>query len=350
MSLVLPTTGIDSGLTWEESVNTNSGILDGHNHSVGSGVQINPSGININTDLPFNGFNAISERSTRFNAQTSPISLPADIGCIYVSGVDLYYNDVDGNQIRITSGGTVNATSSGISSGSATASFSSSVLVIDSASNTPANIKCASILMGNTGVSGSDYLTLSPPSALSSNYSIVLPPLPAQTNVMTLDTSGNMNSITYDQVGSNMTSVGANAIRTKGTRTLGTGVGQIAVSGSSGTFTATATSPQAVTNLSFTMSLSGRPVQLILQPDLTANTAGGIETDANGLIYINNLTTGAGFLYPFTGSNISSISVLDYTTIGQSSCQYQVYAYLLSNPGSFFVNVSYMVLTAYEIF
>jgi hypothetical protein len=162
MSLSIPTIGVDSGLTWEQSFNSNVGILDGHNHSVGSGVQINPSGININADLPFNGFNATSLRSARFNVQSSPISLPTDIGCIYVSGVDLYYNDIDGNQVRITSGGTVNATSSGISDGTATASFSGGTLVVDSASNTPANIQVASVLLGNTGVSGSNYLTLSP--------------------------------------------------------------------------------------------------------------------------------------------------------------------------------------------
>jgi len=276
MSLVLPTIGVDSGLTWEQSVNTNSGILDGHNHSVGSGTQINPSGINVNTDFPFNGFNITALRSARFNAQMSPLSLPTDIGCIYVSGVDLYYNDIDGNQVRITSGGTVNATSSGISDGTATAAFSSGTLVVDSASNTPANIQGASILLGNTGVSGSNYITLSPPSALSSNYSLILPPLPAQTNVMTLDTSGNMSSITYDQVAQAMTSVGANAIQVTTTRSTGTsvGTGGVAVSGSSGIFNTTNTSTFVqVTNLSVTLVTSGRPVVIFLTGDTTGTPA-----------------------------------------------------------------------------
>ncbi|HEY1646033.1 MAG TPA: hypothetical protein VGF75_06780, partial [Candidatus Saccharimonadales bacterium] len=251
MSLVLPTIGIDSGLTWEQSVNTNSGILDGHNHSVGSGVQINPSGINMNADLPFNSFNAVTLRSVRFSAQVSPISLPTDIGCIYVSGVDLYYNDINGNQIQITASGLVNATSSGISSGTATASFSSGTLVVNAASNTPANIQGASILIGNTGVANSKFITLSPPSAIPNNYNIVLPPLPAQTNVMTLDTSGNENSITYDQVAANITSTGTNSLiatmgssgadtlannRTRATGSSTEGVGGVAISSTSGNF------------------------------------------------------------------------------------------------------------------
>lgn len=212
MFLYQPVIAVDSGLTWEQNVNTNSAIIDGHNHSIGSGVQINPSGINLNADLPFNNNNAISLRSSRYLSQPSPIALASDLLCSYFSGVDFYVNDGNGNQIQITSGGTVNATSSGISNGTASASFVSSVLVVDSAPNAPANIQAASFLMGNTGIVGSFYLTLSPPSSLVANYSLVLPSLPPQTNVMILDTSGNMGSITYDQVGQNMTVVGADSI------------------------------------------------------------------------------------------------------------------------------------------
>lgn len=202
MSLYQPQIGVDSGLVWEQQMNANSSTVDQHNHSAGSGVQITPSGMMINADLPFQGNNAISLRSVRLSAQASPISGSSDLGCVYVSGVDLYYNDENGNQVRITSGGTVNATSSGISSGTASASFSSGVLVVNSSSNAPANIQCASLLMGNTGVSGSFYLTLSPPSSLASNYSLTLPPLPAQTNVVVLGTDGTLATITYPNLSS----------------------------------------------------------------------------------------------------------------------------------------------------
>lgn len=272
MSLYQPTIGIDSGVTWEMNINANASIVDGHNHSSGSGVQINPSGILINSDLPFNSTNNITTlRSTRYTAQGSPIALAADIGCTYVSGVDLYYNDVNGNRIQITSGGLVNATSSGISSGTASASFSGSVLIINSASNTPANVRCASVVIGNTGVSGSHYLTLSPPSALAVDYSIAFPSLPAQTNVVTLDVSGNLASITYDAVGQNMTSVGANAIQASSTRSTGSsvGLGGVAISSSCGNFSTSSGSFSVVTNLSVTLVTSGKPVNLVLVPDGT---------------------------------------------------------------------------------
>lgn len=193
MGLYQPLIGIDSGLTWEIQMNSNATQIDQHNHGSGSGVQITPSGININSDLTFNSNNVIALRSVRFTAQASPLALGTDIGCLYVSGVDLYYNDVSGNQIRITSGGLVNATSSGISSGTASASFSSGVLIVDSASSTPASIQVGSVLVGNSGVSGSKYVTITPTAALANNYSLVLPAVsPSGTQLLVIDASGNI--------------------------------------------------------------------------------------------------------------------------------------------------------------
>lgn len=367
MNLVLPTIGIDSGLTWEQSVNINSGILDGHNHSIGSGVQINPSGMNINADLPFNGFNAITLRSARFDSQGSPISLAADLDCIYVSGVDLYYNDGNGNQVRLTSGGTVNATSSGISSGTNTASFSSSTLVVDSASNTPANIQVASVLIGNTGVSGSKFITLSPTGTLPANYSLNLPALPAQTNVMTLDTSGNMSSITYDQVGSNMTSVGANAIGVSMTstganataesvtRSSGSSVGilGIAISSSCGTFSITNQSNIAITNFSVTLVTSGRPIMVMIIPDGNTTTPGIMTQSSTGNVdsstikVLNNssvvFTTG---LFVGTSSGVqSSATPLTFLDIQPAG----TYIYTVTaTTGNGFSCIN-MKLLAYEI-
>jgi hypothetical protein len=348
MSLVLPTIGIDSGLTWEQSVNINSGIVDGHNHANGSGVQINPSGININADLPFNGFNATTLRSVRFNAQGSPVSLPADLDCIYVSGVDLYYNDGNGNQIRITSGGTVNATSSGISSGTNTASFSSSTLVVDSASNTPANIQVGSVLVGNSGVSGSKFITISPTGTLSANYNLNLPALPAQTNVLTLDTSGNISSITYDQVGQDMTSVGADAIAASRTRSIGAGsegIGGVAISNSSGNFSTGSTSPVNVTNLSVQLVTSGRPVQILLISDGSSNPAEIFTSAAEGQINYSNASgiIGSYFIGPTNGVN-NPILMLDTPAAGTQNYSIQIYSVSSGTTGCKFYK-----LVAYEL-
>lgn len=195
MALPIPAIGTDSGLVWEQSVDSALVIIDGHNHTSGSGVPVIPAGLNINSDLTFQSNNATFLRSVRFAPQMAPISGALDLDCVYVSGVDLYYNDGNGNQIQMTSGGSVLATSSGITSGTASASFVSSVLVVDAATNTPANIKGGSLLLGNN-TAGTQYLTLSPPSAMASSYPLVLPLLPAANSFVTLDTSGNFGTIT----------------------------------------------------------------------------------------------------------------------------------------------------------
>jgi microcystin-dependent protein len=190
MGLTLPVIGIDSGLTWEQDVNSNSTVIDGHNHSPGNGAPIVVTGIDVDADFPFNDNNLTTVRSVRFESQVSPISGASDLDCLYVSGLDLYYNDGNGNQIRITSGAAVLATTSGISSGTATAEFVSSTLVVDSAVNAPANIKAASYSMGNTGLAGSNYVTLQPPNPVPSNYNITLPTLPSTTQGLEIDPSG----------------------------------------------------------------------------------------------------------------------------------------------------------------
>lgn len=193
MGLPVPTVAQDPGPDWATNINASLSIVDQHNHTPGAGVAIPPAGLNINADLPFNNNNLTLARTVRFSIQPSPLGTATDLGCLYVSGVDLYYNDVSGNQIKMTAGGTVNATSSGISSGTATASFVASTLVVNSASNTPANIQCASILLGNNSA-GTNYVTLSPPSSLAASYSLVLPLVPATLSFMAIDASGNMSA------------------------------------------------------------------------------------------------------------------------------------------------------------
>jgi hypothetical protein len=204
MSLPLPVIGVDPGPDYASNQNAAFTILDGHTHITGSGVPITTAAININADLSFSNFNATLLRSTRFASQAAAISGASDLNCLYFAGGNLYANDGSGNQIKITSGGNVNATSSGISSGSASAAFSSGVLIVNSASTIPANIQGGSILLGNN-VASSNFLTLSPPT-LSSNYTLTLPAIPAGSSFVTIDTSGNLgtaSSISPSQIASN---------------------------------------------------------------------------------------------------------------------------------------------------
>jgi hypothetical protein len=187
MNLPVPTPGITPGPQYAQQQVLEQNIIDAHNHTPGYGVLVPTAGLNINTNLPFNNNQAVALQAAVFTPQTGLSTLYS----LYFSGVDAYINDGAGNIIRLTSGGTVNATSSGISSGTASASFSSGVLVVNSAPSTPADIQVASVLLGNN-VANSKYLTLAPPASMAANYNLVLPPLPAVLSFVTLDTSGNL--------------------------------------------------------------------------------------------------------------------------------------------------------------
>src|SRR5665213_2922311 len=119
MGLLISTVGTDSGLLWEQNLNASELILDGHNHTPGFGVQIPPAGLNINSSLSFQNQQAINLQAAVFTPQNSVTTTFS----AYFSGVDFYVTDGSGNVIQMTTGGSVNATTSGISSGSATASF-----------------------------------------------------------------------------------------------------------------------------------------------------------------------------------------------------------------------------------
>lgn len=194
MNLPIPVVGVDPGPDYALNIDNCLALLDAHDHSVGKGVQITPSGLNINSDLSFLQNNAIALRSSRYSPQSVALSLPADLGCVYVAGLDLYYNDVSGNQIRITQGGSVagsTGTITGLPSGTASASYAAGTFVFQSATNVGANIDGRNFILRNNVVS-SKGLTLSPPNAMSSDYTITLPALPAVKGIVTLNSSGTM--------------------------------------------------------------------------------------------------------------------------------------------------------------
>lgn len=196
MNLPVPIPGVTPGPLWAQDIVAALTQIDSHNHSFGQGVQIQPNGLNISGDLTFQANNATNLRTARFSPQSSPIANTApDVGAVYVSGNELYYNDVSGgHQVQLTSNGSINATSSGISSGTASASFSAGTLVVLSNVNTPANIEFGSAIMGNAA-SWPYFVTLQPPSSISNpGYTLTLPTIPASNSFMTLDTSGNMGA------------------------------------------------------------------------------------------------------------------------------------------------------------
>lgn len=197
MNLPLPTVGVDPGPDYANNQNAGTTIIDTHDHSAGRGVPVTPNGLNITSDLSFQQNNATQLRSARLFPQAAPLSGATDLGCLYESGVDLYYNDGSGNQVRITQSGAVAGSPGSIANLASPASASyvsaNETFVWESAASTPANMDLASLILRNL-VANSKGLTLQPPNSMSANYTITLPSLPPGQQIMTLDSSGNMSA------------------------------------------------------------------------------------------------------------------------------------------------------------
>jgi hypothetical protein len=160
-------------------------------------VPITPQAITINADLPFNANNAATLRSVRFSPQGGIINGASDLGCLYENGVDLYYIDGAGNQVRITQGGSVTGASgtiTGLPSGTASAAFAGSTFTFQSATNTPATMNIGTIVLGQTVASGKN-VTIAASGSQTANYNLTLPtalPTTFQSAAVS-DTSGNLS-------------------------------------------------------------------------------------------------------------------------------------------------------------
>lgn len=198
MMLPVPIPTVDPGPDWANNLYACLySQVDSHDHSSGKGVLISQDGIGLLpppvAGLNFNANSAISLLTTSYLTQPAPLSTSTFPYAVYVSGGNLYYNSAS-TAIQLTTPTTVNATSSGISSGTATASFVSGVLVVNEATNTPANIQAGSILIGDN-TAGSNYVTIAP-AASTSAYTITLAPtLPSTTVFLTESTSGNLGGV-----------------------------------------------------------------------------------------------------------------------------------------------------------
>lgn len=204
MSLLLPIVSSTIGPLWASELNLAFYGVDAHNHTPGLGVPVPSDGIAINGDLPFNSYNATTLRSTRYDDNVSPLALPSDLTCIYVSGGNLYYNNELGQQVQITAGAALNATSiGGIGGDYATSTASvfytsaTSTFTFWQDANTPALLDVGPITIRPPTISPFG-ITLQASNSLAADYTITLPlAAPASTKFVTMDSSGNL-AAAYD--------------------------------------------------------------------------------------------------------------------------------------------------------
>jgi hypothetical protein len=317
MNLQSPAVGETLGPDWATAVVQSLSIIDSHNHSPGQGVLIGVNGLGINGTLPFNNNSAGTVATIQFTPQTVA---PTVTNSLYASGVDLYYYDGNGDYppIQITKSGAVNATSSGIVNGTASAGFVASVLVVNSASNTPANIQAGSILMGDN-TAGSNYITVGPPNSLAGSYPFTLPAaLPASTQILSLSNTGNVAASTASVVdGITVKSSSGTLVATvptlkvtaspTGTGTVSsTTATSVAISGMSGNITAVQGFPviaRVVCSSGFQLSANLSPVGYLLL------MRGSTQVSCQAVTYQTSSTTGEVILVDFPPSGTYTYSI-----------------------------------------
>jgi hypothetical protein len=377
MSLPVPIPGVTTGPDWANDINSSLNIIDQHDHSAGNGVRINPSGININADFPMNGNNITSIKTLRFTPQVSPITSAApNVGALYVAGNELYYNDATGgNQVKITTNGSVNSGAgsiTGLPSGTASASYSGGTFIWQSATNTPANMDFGSAIYRNI-VANSKGLTLNPPNAMGADYSVTLPPPNSSggTVFLSYDTSGNMGLgplLAGGIVGSNIASATITEDKLA-PRPSGTAAGNISTSATINTTINPNNTPTDITNATVTLTTTGRPVVLAFMPIQQSTTigsllqssisigaiggSGGSGDTRYGLAVLRGTTAIAGANNGQVVSNnsfqvvnpTSQLYVLDNVAAGTYTWKVQIFSGS-TNVGLVFANV---VLVAYEL-
>ena len=358
MSLVCPGVGVTSGPQWANDIISTFFLIDAHDHTPGKGAPITPSAININSDLAAGDNNITNPRSVRFSSQGSLLSGASDLGAIYESGVDLYYRDGNGNNVRITQSGAISGTPGTISGLVAPASASyvpaSATFFWQSAANTPANLDAGSLTLREVTTSPNG-ITLNSPAGLAANYSLTFPgALPSAQKFMTLDASGNIaapwaadnsslevssNSLRVKALGIGSAQIAAGAV----TQAKRASLGQVVSSSSGISLGQTGTNP--VPNLSISITTTGRPVFLIIQPDGSANGY-GFGTGNNGTFFIQRDGTTVAVFTAGQGGAANGAYPMSYVDTGASAATHTYTVYMSTSAYSF---MNYAVIMAYEL-
>ncbi len=314
MGFLNPVPGVDPGPDWALNISSALAVIGAHNHSPGNGNLITTNGLNINLDLTLNSNNLIGVRSTRYIPNVSTLAGVSDLGCVYISGGNLYYNNASGTPVQITSGNSIVGTAgsiNGLPSGTASANYAAGVFSFQSATNTAATIDGASYILRNNTAS-SKGLTLSPPAAMASDFSLVLPSIPGSTSFAQLDNSGNFSAsipvslgITASNIANQTITQIKKAVMATGSTVAAGGFATSSASSASYSYTGS-TVTQGVTGLSVTITTTGRPVFVSLA---------SIGSTQGRVTYLNTNVSGyqAGVLSFVRGASVISVHAVGST-------------------------------------
>lgn len=275
MSLTEPGIGNTLSPAWAMLLNANFQTIDQHDHTSGQGVQIPPGGLNINSDLTFQGNNLTNLNSLIYNGTVT--GTPAVLS-MYTNGTDLFYKDSNGNPIQLTKSGGPNAGTGNIQglpstpiggAGISWVNSSSTFKMLADDGTSGANVDSATLVLrypGSYPTPAGNFVALQAPSSFTGGgYALTMPAgLPSGNNALiSTATSGVQTFLPGGTV--------AQELRISGSALAWVNSSHDESSTSS-SFTTTSTSfVDMGPNNMVTVTLTGRPVLVQLQSDQTSN-------------------------------------------------------------------------------
>lgn len=298
MNLTLPVPSTTLGPQWATQINSAFGVVDQHNHTFGSGVQVPTAGLNINSDLSFNGYSAINLKGSVY-ADVQGVA-PVATGQIYVNNGDLYFLDGSGTAIPITVAGAIAGTPGDISNllppAVAAWDVGSASFIFTQNTNQAASFDIGPVTIRRTSVS-SFGVTLEPASGIGANYTLTLPSSPPASaqSVLSIATTGAVTNaapdstitVTSTQIKVANSGITATQLATGAVTATKMGAATYAVSSSTGNSYAISASatPTAVPALySVFSAVNTRPMIIMLNNDQSGTSSTMGSTD-NWSIY-----------------------------------------------------------------
>ena len=202
MGLTQPTPTTATGPGWANSLNTNSGIIDVHDHSSGKGVKIGAPGLNIQSDISTNGNRLSDAKSVVFKDQSSSLSA-TDARGIYSLNGNLFF--VNGStDVQITNGTALAGTPGSVTGLVSPASivFSAQNFSFFYASSTFADLSCRNVNL----YQGAYAMQLT--YGGTSSYTCTFPgAVPTQSALVVQNTSGTLSNSTSPVIGADATGI-----------------------------------------------------------------------------------------------------------------------------------------------
>ena len=202
MGLTQPTPNTATGPGWANSLNTNSDIIDVHDHSSGKGVKIGTSGLDIQSDMTINGNRLSTAKSVVFKDQSSSLAATDARGVYCLNGNLFFVNGT--TDVQITNGTSLAGTPGSVTGLVSPASvvFSVQNFSFFYASSTFADISCRNVSL----YQGVNALQLT--YGGTSSYTCTLPgAVPAQSALLVMNTSGTVSNSISPVIGADATGI-----------------------------------------------------------------------------------------------------------------------------------------------